>query len=779
MNDLDATILRALAANDPAMADDNGLLSEDEFLEQLLKVTGSSQEGYEMPSNSSFDIEPIEFLSNLTQTNDESSNHTGNFIIKSDANVNLADKTDVGTRGLIDFLNMCEQQLDSETFEEDPFEPVPFKPRRERRKRRSVPNLAQARLPVVEFIRNASMAMQPSLHGMDEDFMENSKKLDMFLQENNGRTADLSETGNEVRATTGKRRREHNQGRNSLPTMHIGEIGTNNAITQRPAPLLTEADLEGLDLTDYEDNGAESNPKILDEVPLLGMNGRVAQKSGETHSMHERLLRLSGDAVKPHQSFDPMQTEGRVRRLSGGSLGGVEERLRRISVENVEDAEHDAFPRERPHFSNQSSMGETHSMEERLRRISKESCSSTISEPLSSPDRRFRPSGGEKRNSPTPTAETHSMEERLRRISADSVLMPNSSRAETHSMEERLRRISGEAGSSEQDLVRRAGSVASSHASETHSMEERLRRISGCNRNLSVGCTEDRIRRASGENSRSPSTSVQRGNGRSLTVSPKAIECGHSNHGDIVGSNDFNTHLMENSAKLDMFLASRGGDFTAPLTDESEDHPAPKRRKSLEQQRSSLPPMHISTNGGRPIPLLSKNDLADLDLSDFDDSTDDDTPISPNDTSLRFAVNLEKQNIDRRKAFRKRQGRQHSLPDLHALAADSLNSEAKHLPRRSESSSPVESQHDPLGILKRLRNLMKRTQRTQQALQEWDKLNGLPKSHSQTMVNSSRSRRQIQEGRIIPKWDGTPLINEETELGKPKPRAKLSKATKK
>lgn len=44
--------------------------------------------------------------------------------------------------------------------------------------------------------------------------------------------------------------------------------------------------------------------------------------------------------------------------------------------------------------------------------------------------------------------------------------------------------------------------------------------------------------------------------------------------------------------------------------------------------------------------------------------------------------------------------------------------------------------------------------------QRWDKKNGLPKSHSQTMVNSSRSRRQLQKGVILKKWNGDPLITE-------------------
>lgn len=809
MDDMDATILRALAANDPSMTDDSGLLGEDEFLEQLLKVTGTpGQEGYEIPSSSSFDIEPIEYLSNLTHTNDVNPNeNNNNFVVKSTVDVNRhfnhmmsVDKNDVGTKGLIDFLSLCETQLDAGALEEDPFEPVPIKPKRERRKRRSVPNLAQARLPAVEFIRNASLAMQPSRNGMDEDFMENSKKLDMFLQENN--TLDLEEMEDAARVTTGKRRREHNQGRNSLPTMHIGASGvekSNNGSKQqqpRPAPLLSQADLEGLDLTDYEDNheDAESGPPILDQVPLLGIHHGLSHtnhsksQGAETHSMHERLLRISGDGAAKSQGAEPMQTEGgRVRRASGGSLGGVEERLRRISVET--DDEDSSTQRTHNGFSHQSSMGETHSMEERLRRISKDSTGSAFSEPMATP--RFA-QGGPKRYSPTPKAETHSMEERLRRISADNNvlagaethsmeerlrrisaegLMANSSRAETHSMEERLRRISADAS----DNGKRGGSVTSSHGLETHSMEERLRRISGSNRNLSgPGSAEDRIRRISGESGRSLAGNAARGSGWGLTLSPKSHESGHSNHGLDDRLQGFSADLMVSSAKLDKFLATRGGEeFTDPIAYDLEDHPAPKRRKSLEQQRSSLPPMHISTDGGRPQPLLSKKDLADLELSDFDDSTDDDMPTSSNDNPLRFSVTLEKKSADRRKAFRKRPGRQNSLPDLHALEKESSKADSKQT-KRSESSSPIDGQHDPLGLLQRLRNLMKRTEKTQQALQEWDKLNGLPKSHSQTMVNSSRSRRQIQEGRIIPKWDGTPLINEETELGKPKPRAKLN-----
>mmetsp|Transcript_27834 Transcript_27834/g.42602 ORF Transcript_27834/g.42602 Transcript_27834/m.42602 type:complete len:451 (+) Transcript_27834:321-1673(+) len=59
----------------------------------------------------------------------------------------------------------------------------------------------------------------------------------------------------------------------------------------------------------------------------------------------------------------------------------------------------------------------------------------------------------------------------------------------------------------------------------------------------------------------------------------------------------------------------------------------------------------------------------------------------------------------------------------------------------------------------RLNDIMMKSKVTQSALQNWDRKNGLPKSHSQTMVNSSRSRKQLQEGVVLAKWDGTPLLD--------------------
>ena len=74
---------------------------------------------------------------------------------------------------------------------------------------------------------------------------------------------------------------------------------------------------------------------------------------------------------------------------------------------------------------------------------------------------------------------------------------------------------------------------------------------------------------------------------------------------------------------------------------------------------------------------------------------------------------------------------------------------------------PPQDTSNPDIIMARLKGLMQRTQHSQKELQKWDKKNGLPKSHSQTMVNSSRSRKQLQEGVVLKKWNGVPLIGTE------------------
>ncbi len=53
---------------------------------------------------------------------------------------------------------------------------------------------------------------------------------------------------------------------------------------------------------------------------------------------------------------------------------------------------------------------------------------------------------------------------------------------------------------------------------------------------------------------------------------------------------------------------------------------------------------------------------------------------------------------------------------------------------------------DPTKIMKKLQESMSRTTSSMKQLQEWDRANGLPKSHSQTMVNSNLSRKQLAEG---------------------------------
>ena len=78
--------------------------------------------------------------------------------------------------------------------------------------------------------------------------------------------------------------------------------------------------------------------------------------------------------------------------------------------------------------------------------------------------------------------------------------------------------------------------------------------------------------------------------------------------------------------------------------------------------------------------------------------------------------------------------------------------------------------------LQRLQECMTLSTNSQLQLQAWDHENGLPKSHSPTMVNTSRSRKQLQEGVVLSKWDGSPLINNPNcELGRPRKRSRSLK----
>mmetsp|Transcript_3933 Transcript_3933/g.8676 ORF Transcript_3933/g.8676 Transcript_3933/m.8676 type:complete len:730 (+) Transcript_3933:264-2453(+) len=76
-----------------------------------------------------------------------------------------------------------------------------------------------------------------------------------------------------------------------------------------------------------------------------------------------------------------------------------------------------------------------------------------------------------------------------------------------------------------------------------------------------------------------------------------------------------------------------------------------------------------------------------------------------------------------------------------------------------EKADPEILKMDQVVVMEKLKSAMDRTSNTQKLLQEWDRANGLPKSHSQTMVNSSRSRKQLKDGVILKKWNGAPLLN--------------------
>lgn len=93
-----------------------------------------------------------------------------------------------------------------------------------------------------------------------------------------------------------------------------------------------------------------------------------------------------------------------------------------------------------------------------------------------------------------------------------------------------------------------------------------------------------------------------------------------------------------------------------------------------------------------------------------------------------------------------------------------LKSPSPKQPQQTEETIPI---NDPMA---RLKAMMERTKKSQQSLEDWDRRNGLPKSHCMTMVNSSRSRQQLQTGTILKKWTGAPLIeikdDDDDEKGK-------------
>lgn len=74
------------------------------------------------------------------------------------------------------------------------------------------------------------------------------------------------------------------------------------------------------------------------------------------------------------------------------------------------------------------------------------------------------------------------------------------------------------------------------------------------------------------------------------------------------------------------------------------------------------------------------------------------------------------------------------------------------------NEASVSDEEPAAHVAARLESKMRQSVDTMLALQKWDHDNGLPKSHCQTMVNTSRSRKQLLEGVVIKKWDGKPLM---------------------
>ena len=85
------------------------------------------------------------------------------------------------------------------------------------------------------------------------------------------------------------------------------------------------------------------------------------------------------------------------------------------------------------------------------------------------------------------------------------------------------------------------------------------------------------------------------------------------------------------------------------------------------------------------------------------------------------------------------------------------------------SELPPQSKDDPAIIMSRLNALMERTLISQRELQMYDKQNGLPRSHAQTMVNSNRSRQELLKDIVLAKWDAGPLVNSKSEENDAKP----------
>eukprot|EP00542_Grammatophora_oceanica_P021565 CAMPEP_0194051856 /NCGR_PEP_ID=MMETSP0009_2-20130614/42717_1 /TAXON_ID=210454 /ORGANISM="Grammatophora oceanica, Strain CCMP 410" /LENGTH=415 /DNA_ID=CAMNT_0038699149 /DNA_START=18 /DNA_END=1265 /DNA_ORIENTATION=- len=107
------------------------------------------------------------------------------------------------------------------------------------------------------------------------------------------------------------------------------------------------------------------------------------------------------------------------------------------------------------------------------------------------------------------------------------------------------------------------------------------------------------------------------------------------------------------------------------------------------------------------------------------------------------------------------------MPSSNSKSDSSSSPPSRLLEVPSEGNDRLQDQEqtrDASSVMARLDQLMFKSEMTQAALQYYDKRRGLPRSHCQTMVNSSRSRKQLLEGKIIKKWNGRPLLGDEEAL---------------
>ena len=92
---------------------------------------------------------------------------------------------------------------------------------------------------------------------------------------------------------------------------------------------------------------------------------------------------------------------------------------------------------------------------------------------------------------------------------------------------------------------------------------------------------------------------------------------------------------------------------------------------------------------------------------------------------------------------------------------EGAESEPLHSSKGSRQGPPIDFPvvNPTMEMMLRLNACLKKSTESGNALAEFDRQNGLPRSHCATMVNSSRSRKQLQCGLILPKWSGKPLLD--------------------